>query len=437
MIEYEYGGAKMKILIQNATLVSMDSSREQIEQHVDILIENHKIQKIAKQLVEKDAYTIDATNKIVMPGLINTHAHMGMSIFRETLDGYTLQDWLKQKIWPMESKLTKEDVYYAAKLSCLEMIRTGSTTINDMYGMPEETIKAALETQVGLQTSIALMANFTDENIRIQKLENLIQQYYERYDTISLNVAIHAFYTSNPNYMIKCVEIAKKHHLPIHIHFCENEAEVKEIQEMYQVQNPVEVIERYLKDIPTILAHGVKLTEEQIKQLSQYNVSVAHCPISNLKLGCGIAKISEMREQGISVGIGTDGQGSGSNLDLFEAMKYTALLQKGRKEDPKQMPAYEVLKMATMEGAKVLGLEKTIGSITEGKRADIILISMESILTQPNNNLIPEIVYNIKGRDVDTTIVNGEILMEHGKLRNKEEKEVIKKVNEIIHRIQN
>ena len=164
----------------------------------------------------------------------------------------------------------------------------------------------------------------------------------------------------------------------------------------------------------SILAHCVKLSDEDIEEISKINadISIATCPVSNLKLGCGVANISKMQETGINVCIGTDGQGSGCNLDMFEQMKYVALLQKGFYEKPELMPAYEVLKMATINGAKALGMEDKIGSIEIGKKADMILIDIKSILTTPINDLIAELVYNIKGSNVKTTIINGKILME-------------------------
>ena len=183
-----------------------------------------------------------------------------------------------------------------------------------------------------------------------------------------------------------------------------------------------------------ILAHCVKLEDKDIEILSKTNSYIAHCPVSNLKLGCGVAPISKMIEKGLCVSLGTDGQGSGSNLDMFETMKYTALLQKGVNENPELLPAYEVLKMATINGAKVLGLQEKVGIISEGKEADIILVDLSKTITQPINNIFAELVYNVKGSSVDTTIVNGKVLMENKNI-NINEKEIIDKCKEIIERI--
>ena len=180
------------------------------------------------------------------------------------------------------------------------------------------------------------------------------------------------------------------------------------------MDEPSEVIKRDFKGIHNILAHSVKVSDKDIRNLKATNTYIAHCPVSNLKLGCGIAPVAKMIEEGLCVSLGTDGQGSGSNLDMFETMKFTALLQKGINENPEDLPAYEVLKMATINGAKALKLNET-GEIEEGKLADLIIINMEETITNPINNIFAEIVYKVKGHNVDTTIRNGKILIENRK----------------------
>lgn len=430
----------MKLGIKNATLISMDETRKQVEEQIDIYVEDGQIKNIGKNLKELDENIkiIDAKKKVVMPGLINTHAHIPMSIFRETLDGYNLQEWLNDKIWPMEDKLQEQDIYYASYLSFIEMIKTGCTTINDMYFMTDEIIKAMEETGIRLQTTRTLqdIDGVEAGEKRLQELQRLIDKYKNKNSKLTFNVGIHGLYTSSLQYVQKCIEFAKKNNLHIHMHFCENQKEVEDIKNNYN-KEPMQVLLQEFKNVKTILAHCVKLENEDIENLKNMDISVAHCPVSNLKLGCGIAKISEMIEDGINVSIGTDGQGSGSNLDLFEAMKYTALLQKGVTENPKLLPAYEVLKMATINGAKTLGLEDKVGSIEIGKRADIIIIDLDTVLTKPVNNIVSEIVYNVKGNNVCTTIVDGNILMEDRKLTKNIENDVALKCDNIIKRISN
>lgn len=211
----------MKILIKNANLISMSEKRKKYEENIDILIENNKIAKIEKNIKEEANKIIDAKGKVVMPGLINTHAHISMSIFRETLDGYTLQDWLEQKIWPMEDKLKEKDIYYATLLSCIEMIKTGTTTVNDMYFMTDEIIKAALKTGIRIQTTRTLMGYDEKDESRINELKELIEKYKE--ELVTFNVGIHGLYTSNLPYIRKCIQFAEEKQLPVHMHFCENQ----------------------------------------------------------------------------------------------------------------------------------------------------------------------------------------------------------------------
>lgn len=433
----------MEIIIKNATLISMSEKRKKIENDIDIRIEKNKIVEIGKNLqIKNGEKIIDAKGKVVMPGLINTHSHVPMSIFRETVDGYSLQDWLTKKIWPMEDKLIDEDIYYASKLSFIEMIKTGCTTINDMYSNTDKIIKAALETGIRLQTTRTLMniAGDDDGKRRIKELEEVLNLHRNKYETITLNAGIHGLYTSKTEYVEKCIEFAKEKELPIHMHFCENDKEIEDIKNIHS-KDPIEMLEKF-KDTKLLLAHSVILTNEEIikiKQLSEeknIDLSISHCPISNLKLGCGVANISKMIEEGINVSLGTDGQGSGSNLDMFETMKFAALLQKGNMKDAKLMKAYDVLKLATINGAKALGLENEIGSIEEGKIADIILVELDNIVTKPINDLCSDIVYNVKGTNVVTTIINGEILMEDKKIKHNEN-EINNICEKIINRIKN
>lgn len=299
----------------------------------------------------------------------------------------------------------------------------------------DEIIKAALYTGVKLQTTRTLSDLTNDGEKRLIELEELINKYKDKEENITLNVGIHGFYTSNAPYIEKCANLARKYNLLVHIHFCENAKEREDIKKAYFVESPVELIKKYFKDLHVVLAHSVKLTKEEIEELASNNIHVSHCPVSNLKLGCGIANIAYMLNKGINVSIGTDGQGSGSNLDLFEAMKYTALLQKGIIENPKELPAYEVIKMATINGAKALGLEEKIGSIEEGKSADIIILDLNTVVTIPINNIFSEIVYNVKGTNVETTIINGKIVMENRIVKGLNEEIIYEKCNQIIQRI--
>ena len=427
----------MDILIKNCNLISISDKREKYEPDMDIYISNGKIAKIGKNIDNThNVKVIDAKGKICMPGLINTHTHISMSIFRETLDGYTLQDWLNDKIWPMEDKLTPEDIYYASLLSCIEMITTGTTMANDQYCMAEETIKAANE--LGMRLELTRTVNDVQgmQRQRIEELEKLIKEYNHKYENITLNIGIHGLYTTGEDTVKELIEMAKKYDMNIHMHFCENAQETLDIKKAYNVVSPVDVLKKHFTEIHNILAHVVKVTSKEIDELSKLKVNVSHCPISNLRLGCGIAKVKEMLDKGINVSLGTDGQGSGSNLDMFETMKFTGLLQKGVNENPKNLESYEILKMATINGAKALRLDDRIGSIEEGKQADLIILDLNTETCIPNGNIFSSIVYNAKGHNVCHTIINGKLVMENRKIEGIDKEKVYKKCIQIIDRIQ-
>lgn len=424
------------MLIKNCNLISMAEGREKYEPGVDILIEGNKISEIGEGLeVPESAEVIDAGGKIVMPGLINTHAHIAMSIFRETLDGYTLQDWLTKKIWPMEDKLTPEDIYTASLLSFVEMASTGTVMANDQYFLPKNTIEAALKVGVRLMATRTVFDATNNADEMLAEQEDIISSYKGKYETIYPNVGIHGFYTTGAETVQKCVALAKKYDVPVHVHFCENAQEVVDIKNNYGVESPVDVLERYCGDVHTILAHAVKLDEFEIDRLAKLDVAVAHNPVSNLRLACGVAKVQYMMDKGINVALGTDGQGSGSSMDLFEQMKFAALLQKGEFENAGFMNSYDVLKMATINGAKALGVADEIGSIEAGKAADIIMVDLESVCCQPTGNVFSDLVYNAKGSNVCMTIVNGRVVMRDGKVGDIDEKALYKKCAEIIERI--
>lgn len=306
-----------------------------------------------------------------------------------------------------------------------------------MYFETPEIIRAMDDTGIRLQTTSTLM-NVASKDTALKLLDdfkNAYNKYNNTNSRLTFNAGIHGLYTCDENYIMKCLEFAKPNNIRIHMHFCENQTEVSEIEKMHNGK-PVDVLKKYFKEMPICLAHCVKLKEHELEELKEMNVSVSHCPVSNLKLGCGIANITKMTELGINVSLGTDGQGSGSNLDMFETMKFAALMQKGILEDPTVMNAYDVMKMATINGAKALGLEEKIGTITEGKQADLIILNVENTEVRPYNNIFAEIVYNVKGRNVDTTIVDGKILMENRRLNlNINKEEVFEKCNEIIKRI--
>ncbi len=425
-----------KIILKNCRVLTMKDDKNEILENVDILIKNDTIYDIGIGITDKEAEKYNMKGKLVMPGLINCHTHLAMSIFRETLEGYTLQEWLENKIWPAEKNLNKEDIYTATLASCIEMIKSGTTTCNDMYFNTIAVCHAIKDSKLRCVSSHHLMDidNKGEENIKGQ-LDTI--KKFKNNKNINFAIGLHGFYTSSPKYVKEVKKLNKELNLPIHMHFCENKKEVETIKEMHKVESPVELLNKYFSKDKLILAHCVELTKKEIEEISKLkDVSVVYNPVSNMKLGCGFANINYMQKNNINICLGTDGQGSGSNLDLFDVMKITALINKGVDKDPKKLTAKDVLKMATINGAKALGIEDKVGSLEIGKKADIIALDLEDIFTKPENNIYSQIVYNANSKNVYMTIINGEIVYIKNKyLVLKDEKEIINKNNEIIKRI--
>lgn len=415
----------MKIAIKNGLVISMNPNENKTIKK-DIVITNNIITDITNNYTGKCDILIDAKNKIIMPGLINCHTHLGMSLFRATNDNMNLDDWLTKKIWPIEDKLTNDDMYYATMLSIIEMIKSGTTCANDMYYNCEGSLKAINESKIRMSFSRCLIND--DEN-KIKEFINLYKN--NKNDKVTFTVTPHSLYTCSKEYLIKCKNLADKYQLPIHIHLSENENEVEKIKKEYH-KLPIEVLNDlgYL-DNKLILAHSVFLEDKELHLLKDKNVSICHNPVSNLNLGCGIADITKYKDY-VNICLGTDGQGSGNNLNMFYHMSLVDYLQKGIHCNPLALSSYDVLKMATINGAKALGLDKKIGSIEKGKLADIIILDMHSINTEPNIDIITNITHNAIN-NVDTVIIDGKILMQNKVLNlNVDTNDIIHKVNTII-----
>ena len=424
-----------EVLIKNGKVLIIKNNDVIIEER-DILIENDKIKKIDKNIENGEAYIINAKNKVIMPGLINAHSHVPMSIFRETTEGCSLYEWLNKKIWPKENELTEQDIYWASMLSFMEMIRTGCTCINDQYFMSEQIRKAAEESKIRLVLTRTITSTSGEEGTdkRIEEFEKLYETRNKEDDLITYTVAPHSFYTCSDECLEKVSKLALKYNLPVHVHFLESIDEIEDIKKQHG-QEAIYVLQKYFAKTHTILAHGVKLNDKDIEILKTMDCSIVHNPISNLRLGCKIADTTKYLKQGLNVALGTDGQGSGSNLDMFDAMRTACLIQGGIHENEERITAKDVIKMATINGAKALKLEDKVGNLEEGKQADIIIVDTEEKLDNikmiPNLNQIANLVYNTSGLNVETTIVNGEILMENKQIKHIDVDNIIRNVNKM------
>lgn len=412
----------MSVLIKNIILNGANR---------DIFVEDNRIKKIGKNLNFKAEEKIDGKGeKAALPGLINCHTHAAMILFRGYADDLPLKDWLEKKIWPLEEKLSEEDIYWGTKLACLEMIKTGTTCFNDMYWSEGASAKAVEE--IGIRAKIGLvLLDFLPlgRKEKIEKYWKIFQK--EKFKTVDFSIAPHSVYTVSEKNLIWAKNFAKKNNLLLHIHLSETEKEVKDCQKKYKLR-PVEFLEKigFLGE-NCVLAHSVWLSDKEIKILENKNCSVVYNPCSNMKLASGIFPYEKIKKAGINICLGTDGAASNNNLDMFEELKFASLLQKVKEKDPTAVPAKEIFETAVKNGARALKI--SAGEIKEGKLADLILVDLKKIFFCPGHNFISDIVYAGSGLIVSDVICDGKILMRAGKVDGEDKiiKEATKKIKEI------
>lgn len=398
----------MTMLIKNVGLYRGGK----VEEGKNILIEGTRIRSFPEDVegISSDE-VIDGKGMLALPGLINTHTHVAMTLFRSYADDLALMDWLQNMIWPAEAHLDDDIVYWGSMLAFAEIIRGGTTAFCDMYMFMESCAKAA--EKAGIRGNIARgLAGVTpngekalEENIR------LYQDWNNACDgRIRVMLGPHAPYTCPPEYLKKVRDASEKYGIPIHIHLAETKGEVETCIEKFGI-TPIALMNQIgLFDRPTLAAHCVHVNEEDIQIMAEKHVCVAHNPGSNLKLASGIAPVPKMRSAGITVGLGTDGASSNNKLDMFAEMRLAALIHKAAALDPFAVKADEAMQMGTAEGAKCLGYDD-LGALDEGKLADIILIDRSGYHWKPRFNSISLAVYAGNSMDVDTVIVNGQLLM--------------------------
>lgn len=372
-----------------------------------------------------------------MPGLINCHNHAAMALLRGYCDDLRLMEWLSEKIWPAEGRMSGEDVYWGTMLATAEMIKSGTTTFADMYFFMDEVAAAVKDS--GIRVSLCRALIFVDDNAdkRIQDTYRLFENWQGKAEgRITTMIGPHAPYTCPPDKLKLTMELAKELNSAIHIHLAETTEEVNQIFNQYG-KSPTQ----YLADLGlfdnfhVLLAHAVHLSIDDIKLIRNFRGGISHNPVSNQKLGCGIAPVFDFIKEGITVALGTDGPASALTLDMFEEIKAAAWLQKNSHFDPTAINAYQVLKMATIEGAKALGLENEIGTIEVGKKADLIIVDIQKPHLFPHNDICALLAYSANGGDVDTTIVNGKVVMENRRLKSINEEEILNKAQESARRI--
>ncbi|MBP2143747.1 5-methylthioadenosine/S-adenosylhomocysteine deaminase [Methanococcus voltae] len=402
----------------------------------DILIENNIITKVcdAGQLkTPEGAIVIDGTKKAIMPGLINTHTHIPMTIFRGVADDLPLMDWLGNHIWPLEAKLDDEIIYAGTMLGCMEMIKTGTVAFNDMYFFTDSIIKAVETANMRCTLSYGLIDLCDEEKkqteIRAQKdVLNSLEKAHNRNGLINAAVGPHAPYTCSADLLQHAHELAKEHNIPMNIHMNETEDEIRQIKEKTGMR-PFEFLNSLgvFDDINVVAAHCVHLSDNEINILKDKNIYVSHNPLSNLKLGSGIAPIPTYLKNNINVTLGTDGCASNNNLNLFESIKACATVHKGVQQDSTVVKVSEVLNMATKNASKALNYNS--GEIKEGMWADLVILDLKNPTLIPNKNIISHLAYSFNGV-VETVIINGKIVLENGKMTTMDEDKVYEKAEE-------
>ena len=358
---------------------------------------------------------IDGRGKLLMPGLINTHNHVAMTLMRGYADDMPLMPWLTEKIWPFEEKERPDDVRLGAEVGIAEMLLGGTTAFVDMYWMQTSVAEAVCRSGIRAVLSPCFVDACFEEFER--DLEIVLERYAGSGDgRIGVMIAPHAPYTCSPEHLRRALELSRRYGLGINIHVAETKTEIETIARQYGKSPVVHLRDLGMFERPTLAVHGVYLSNEDIALLKEHGVSVAHNPQSNMKISSGIAPVARLLREGINVGIGTDGACSNNDLDMWEEMRSASFLQKVATDDPCVLPAYEVLKMATVNGAKAIGMEGKLGQIAEGMLADVILIDLCKPHLSPCHDLVANLVYCCKSSDVDTVIVNGRIVVEHGRL---------------------
>jgi 5-methylthioadenosine/S-adenosylhomocysteine deaminase len=430
------GPREASLIVTGGTVVTMDGSRRVIAPGA-VAVDGSAIAavgtaaEIAAQF--RAARTIDATGQIVLPGLINTHTHAPMVLFRGLADDLALMDWLNKYIFPAEAKtVSPAFVRTGTRLAALEMIQGGTTTYADMYYFEEEIAKATREAGLGGvlgQTVIQFpVADAKTPAESLARAEAFITAF--RNDPLIVPaVAPHAMYTLDRASLLQARQLAIKYDVPVLIHLAETADEVKIAQERHK-QSPLQYLDAIGFLGPRVLfAHAVWVTAAEYPILKRTGVGVSHNPESNMKLASGTAPVPDYLKEGIALGLGTDGAASNNDLDMFEAMRQAAFLHKLVSKDPRVVSAQQALEMATLGGARALGMADRLGSLEAGKRADLILVRTDRARQTPLYDPVSHIVYTSRGDDVDTTIVNGQVLMERRAMKTLDEKAVIAEAN--------
>jgi 5-methylthioadenosine/S-adenosylhomocysteine deaminase len=433
------------ILIKNAEIITMNANNDIF--HGDLYIENDRIIAIGGNLPFNADKIIDGTNRTVIPGFVQTHIHLCQTLFRGQADDLELMDWLKKKVWPLEAAHDEESSYYSALLGIGELIQSGTTTIVDMETVHHTDYAFQAINESGIRALSGKVMMDKGDEVPLLLREETGKSIQESVDLLEKwhghdNGRIQ--YAFSPRFVVSCTEdllvavrdLSKKYQVKVHTHASENKGEIELVEQEKGLRNVVYLDSIGLANENLILAHCVWLNEEEKRIIKERGVKVSHCPGSNLKLASGVADIPDLLHLDAFVSLGADGAPCNNNLDMFNEMRLAAIIQKP-KHGPTCMNAKTIFQMATIGGAKAVGLENEIGSIEVGKKADVVILNLNDFHLYPSSEVdtISRIVYSTTRADVETTIINGKIVMENRIMKTVDKEIVLKEANKSIKRL--
>ena len=427
----------MSIIIKNADVLFWEPTCH--VRREDLFLAGGQIAAVGK--VSGDFPTIplrviDGSGKLVIPGLVNCHTHAYMSIFRNYADDLPFDKWLFQKIMPAEDALTAEEAYWCNLLSCLEMIKTGTTCFTDMHMFKHQSVRAASESGLRAVISRGLVGESADDPAARKRLEEAFEEMDAAGNSrITFMLGPHAIYSCGEALLRELPAIALEKNLGVQIHLSESRKEFDDCMQKHGSTPAAFLDSLGFFSVPVLAAHCVHLTDADIEILAGRKVSVATNPVSNMKLGNGFAPAAKLLAAGVNLCVGTDGASSNNTLNMFRELSILSYIQKGADKDALRFPADKTLEYGILGGAKALGLSDKIGSIEPGKRADLVLIDLGKPWLQPVNNPAASLVYSATGSEVDTVIIDGEIIMENGQVNTLDEERIFREVDKIRKRL--
>jgi 5-methylthioadenosine/S-adenosylhomocysteine deaminase len=431
---------EVDLLVRGGTVVTMDA-RGRVLPEGAVAIRGDRIVAILESGAPLPAAreTLDATGHVVIPGLVNAHGHAAMTLLRGIADDLKLLEWLEGHIFPAESKnVSPEFVYWGTLLGCIEMARSGTTTYADMYMFEEEaaraTERAGIRGVLGQSVIGFPVPDYRTPDDALAGAKAFLERYRD-HPLVIPSVAPHALYTTPLEVVERARDLAREHGVPLQIHAVEPPEENAQVMQKLGKRTIDALADAGVLGPGTILHHAIWLSEEDIRTVARFGASTSHNPESNMKTASGVSPVPDLLAAGVAVGLGTDGPASNNNLDMFEEMDTAAKLHKLVREDATAMPARTVFHMATLGGAKALGIDDRVGSLEAGKFADLVLVDARAPELTPMYDVYSHLVYAAKGANVATVVVNGRIVVRDRRMETVDEGEVLAKARELKGRI--